>query len=181
MADPRSSIPRCALAQVFCSLESSYVNMKVLVIGGGGREHALVWKISQSPKIEKLYCAPGSAAIGELAEMCRHRTGTDRKTRRLRRQAKKSTSPSSDPNCRLLSASSIYSRNAGYAIFGPNREAAQLEGSKAFAKEILRDNAIPTAAFGYLHGCGMWQRILSPSKRLPSSSKPTALRPAKAS
>jgi phosphoribosylamine--glycine ligase len=121
--------------------------MKILVIGSGGREHALVWKISQSPNTKKIFCAPGSAAIGELAEIVAI--------------APEQIEPLADfagrekidltvvgPELPLTLGIVDLFQQRGLRIFGPNRLAAQLEGSKAFAKEILRDTGIPTAAFG---------------------------------
>ena len=121
--------------------------MKVLVIGGGGREHALVWKISQSPKIKKIYCAPGSAAIGEFAELVA--IGPEQIDRLADFAAKEKIDLTVvGPELPLTLGITDLFEERGLRIFGPNREAAQLEGSKAFAKEILRDNGIPTAAFG---------------------------------
>ena len=111
--------------------------MRILVIGSGGREHALVWKIRQSPRVTKIYCAPGSAAIGEFAEVCGDRTRANRTPRRFRRAKKKSISPSSDPELPLTLGIADLFESRGLRIFGPNKAAAQLEGSKAFAKEIL--------------------------------------------
>ena len=121
--------------------------MKVLVIGGGGREHALVWKISQSPKVKKIYCAPGSAAIGEIAEPVA--IGTDQIDRLADFAAKEKIDLTVvGPELPLTLGITDFFEARGLRIFGPNREAARLEGSKAFAKGILRDNGIPTAAFG---------------------------------
>jgi phosphoribosylamine--glycine ligase len=120
--------------------------MKVLVIGGGGREHALVWKISQSPKVKKIFCAPGSAAIGEFAELVA--IGPEQIDRLADFAAKEKIDLTVvGPELPLTLGITDLFEERGLRIFGPNREAAQLEGSKAFAKEILRDNAIPTAAF----------------------------------
>jgi phosphoribosylamine--glycine ligase len=120
--------------------------MKVLVIGGGGREHALVWKISQSLKVKKIFCAPGSAAIGEFAELVA--IGPEQIDRLADFAAKEKIDLTVvGPELPLTLGITDLFEERGLRIFGPNREAAQLEGSKAFAKEILRDNAIPTAAF----------------------------------
>jgi phosphoribosylamine---glycine ligase len=120
--------------------------MKLLVIGGGGREHALVWKISQSPKVKKIYCAPGSAGIGELAEMTA--IGPDQ-IEKLADFAEKEKIDLTivGPELPLTLGIADLFDSRGLRIFGPNRAAAQLEGSKAFAKEILEENRIPTAAF----------------------------------
>jgi len=121
--------------------------MKVLVIGSGGREHALVWKISQSPKVGKIYCAPGSAGIGEQAELIA--IGSEQ-TEKLAGFAEKEKIDLTvvGPELPLTLGITDLFESRGLKIFGPNKAAAQLEGSKAFAKEILKETNIPTAAFG---------------------------------
>ena len=121
--------------------------MKILVIGSGGREHSLVWKISQSPKVTKLFCAPGSAAIGELAECV---AINPEQIEKLANFAEKENIDLTvvGPELPLTLGISDLFESRGLKIFGPNKAAARLEGSKAFAKEILRENNIPTAAFG---------------------------------
>jgi phosphoribosylamine--glycine ligase len=121
--------------------------MKILVIGAGGREHALVWKISQSPRVEKIYCAPGSAAIGELAELVP--IASDQIERLADFAAKENIDLTVvGPELPLTLGIADLFESRGLRIFGPNKAAAQLEGSKAFAKDILHVNNIPTAAFG---------------------------------
>jgi len=120
--------------------------MKVLVIGGGGREHALVWKISQSPKIKKIYCAPGSAGIGELAECVAIAPEQIEKLAEFAEREKIHLTVVGPELPLTLGIADLF-ESRGLRIFGPNRAAAQLEGSKAFAKEILKANHIPTAAF----------------------------------
>ncbi|OGQ65214.1 MAG: phosphoribosylamine--glycine ligase [Deltaproteobacteria bacterium RIFCSPLOWO2_12_55_13] len=120
--------------------------MKVLVIGSGGREHALVWKISQSPKIKKIYCAPGSAGIGELAECVAIAPEQIEKLAEFA-ELEKIDLTVVGPELPLTLGIADLFESRGLRIFGPNRAAAQLEGSKAFAKEILKANHIPTAAF----------------------------------
>src|SRR6266550_7878287 len=121
--------------------------MKVLVIGSGGREHALVWKISQSPKVKKIYCAPGSAAIGELAACVAIGSGQSEKLGEFARQEKIDLTVVGPELPLTLGITDLF-ESRGLRIFGPNKAAAQLEGSKAFAKEILRENNIPTASSG---------------------------------
>lgn len=121
--------------------------MKVLVIGGGGREHALVWKISQSPRVSKIYCAPGSAGIGELAELVAI------KPEQIEQLADFAATEKIDltvvgPELPLTLGITDLFESRSLRIFGPNKAAAQLEGSKGFAKKILDENNIPTAAFG---------------------------------
>jgi phosphoribosylamine--glycine ligase len=121
--------------------------MKVLVIGSGGREHALVWKIRQSPRVTKIYCAPGSAAIGELAEP------VVIQPEQIEQLADFATKEKIDltvvgPELPLTLGIADLFESRGLRIFGPNKAAAQLEGSKAFAKEMLQKNNIPTASSG---------------------------------
>ena len=121
--------------------------MRILVIGSGGREHALVWKIRQSPRVTKIYCAPGSAAIGELAEPV---AIPAEKIEQLADFASKEKIDLTvvGPELPLTLGIADLFESRGLKIFGPNKAAAQLEGSKAFAKEILQQNNIPTAASG---------------------------------
>lgn len=121
--------------------------MKVLVIGSGGREHALVWKMSHSPRVSQIFCAPGSAAIAELATVVP--IGHDELESLATFAAKEAIDLTVvGPELPLTLGIVDLFESRGLRIFGPNRAAAQLEGSKAFAKEILQDNHIPTAAFG---------------------------------
>ena len=121
--------------------------MRILVIGSGGREHALVWKIRQSPRVTKIYCAPGSAAIGELAEPVAIQP------EQIEQLADFATKEKIDltvvgPELPLTLGIADLFESRGLRIFGPNKAAAQLEGSKAFAKEMLQENNIPTASSG---------------------------------
>ena len=137
--------------------------MKVLVIGGGGREHALVWKINQSPKVKKIFCAPGSAAIGEFAELVA--IGPEQIDRVADFAAKEKIDLTVvGPELPLTLGITDLFEERGLRIFGPNREAAQLEGSKAFAKEILRDNGIPTAAFGTFTDAALAKKFIAEQK-----------------
>ena len=121
--------------------------MKVLVIGSGGREHALVWKLSQSPRVKKIFCAPGSAAIAELADL------VPISPERIQQLAEFAATENIDltivgPELPLtLGIADVFSAQR-LRLFGPDRAAAQLEGSKTFAKELLKENHIPTASFG---------------------------------
>ncbi len=120
--------------------------MKVLVIGSGGREHALVWKIAQSPLVKKIYCAPGNPGIGELAENVSIAAS----------DIKKLLGFAEDNNIDLTVvgpedplADGIVDifEDAGLKIFGPNKAAARLEGSKAFSKKLMKKYKIPTAVY----------------------------------
>jgi phosphoribosylamine--glycine ligase len=121
--------------------------MRILVIGSGGREHALVWKIRQSPRVTKIYCAPGSAAIGELAEPVAIQP------EQIEQLVDFATKEKIDltvvgPELPLTLGIADLFESRSLRIFGPNKAAAQLEGSKAFAKEMLQENNIPTASSG---------------------------------
>src|SRR5438128_9760342 len=135
--------------------------MKVLVIGSGGREHALVWKISQSPKVHKIYCAPGSAAIGELAEIVA--IGPER-IEQLAEFAEKEKIDLTlvGPELPLTLGIADLFESRGLRIFGPNKAAAQLEGSKAFAKNILKENNILTPSFGTFTEAASAKRHIAP-------------------
>jgi phosphoribosylamine--glycine ligase len=121
--------------------------MKVLVIGSGGREHALVWKIAQSPRVEKVYCAPGNAGIGEIAELVDLAPDN---LKGLRQFAEKErieltvVGPELPLSLGVVDEFELY----GLKIFGPNQKATQIEASKAFAKGLLRRCNIPTPYFG---------------------------------
>ena len=118
--------------------------MKILVIGGGGREHALVWKLRQSPRVDKLYCAPGNAGMHEQAERVNIGAGEiDELADFAAREAVDLTVVG--PEQPLVAGVADLFEERGLKVFGPNREAARLEGSKAFAKELMLENGIPTA------------------------------------
>jgi phosphoribosylamine--glycine ligase len=134
--------------------------MKVLVIGGGGREHALVWKLKQSPKIERLYCAPGNAGIGEIAELVPIGVEEIDKLSNFAEREKIDLTVVGPELPLVLGITELFQKK-GLRIFGPGRDAAQLEGSKAFAKEILRENNIPTAAFGVFSDAGAAKKYLA--------------------
>src|SRR5262249_39178196 len=121
--------------------------MKILVVGSGGREHALGWKISQSPKVTRLYCAPSSAAIGELAECVAGGTEQIEEIPDFAGKEKIDLTVVGPELPLTLGISDLF-ESRGLRIFGPDKAAARLEGSKAFAKEILHQNNIPTASFG---------------------------------
>ncbi len=120
--------------------------MRILVVGGGGREHALVWKIAQSPLVKKVYCAPGNAGIAALAE-CVSLQSTD-----LEGLTDFATRQNIDltvvgPEAPLIAGIVDKFEARGLPVFGPSADPVRIEGSKAFAKEIMRASGIPTAAF----------------------------------
>ena len=120
--------------------------MQILVLGGGGREHAIVWKLAQSKKVEKIYCAPGNPGIAQLAE-CVNLDTTDNKG--LAHWAKEHHIDLTvvGPEVPLVAGVADEFRAQGLAIFGPNAQAAAIEGSKAFSKELMKKYNIPTAFF----------------------------------
>lgn len=120
--------------------------MKVLVVGGGGREHALVWKIAQSPKVEKIYCAPGNAGIAAHAE-CLDISATDITGLLTFAYNERIDLTVVGPEAPLVAGIVDEFENHGLKIFGPNKAAAELEGSKKLAKEIMEKYDIPTARY----------------------------------
>lgn len=120
--------------------------MKILVIGSGGREHALVWKLKQSPSVTQVYCAPGNAGT---AIDC---TNVDISATDIPRLIKFATKEQIDltvvgPEGPLVLGIVDEFQKAGLRIFGPSKKAAELEGSKKFAKEMMRKANVPTADF----------------------------------
>jgi phosphoribosylamine--glycine ligase len=120
--------------------------MNIFVIGSGGREHALVWKLAQSEKTSKIYCAPGNAGIAELAE-CLPIAVTDIEALAAFAKEKKIDLTVVGPESSLVAGVVDLFTRQGLTIFGPNREAARLEGSKVFSKKFLKKYGIPTADF----------------------------------
>jgi len=120
--------------------------MNVLVIGGGGREHALVWKISQSPKVSKVFCAPGNAGIAEIAE-CLPIDPMDTEALLAAAVENKIDLTVVGPEAPLVAGVVDIFEAAGQRVFGPCRAAALLEGSKVFAKTFMARHRIPTASF----------------------------------
>lgn len=120
--------------------------MKILIIGSGGREHALAWKIKQSPRVEKIYCAPGNGGISEIAE-CVNIEVMDIPALVKFAKEKKIDLTVVGPESPLVAGIVNEFEKAKLKIFGPSREAAQLEGSKVFAKEFMHRRNIPTAVF----------------------------------
>lgn len=120
--------------------------MKVLVVGSGGREHSLVWKIKQSSKVVKVYCAPGNAGIQRLAE-CVDISATDVKGLCDFAQQEGIDLTVVGPESSLVEGIVDSFEANGLRIFGPTKDAAILEGSKVFTKEFLEKYNIPTAEF----------------------------------
>lgn len=120
--------------------------MKILVVGGGGREHALVWKIAQSPLVKKVYCAPGNAGIAQDAECVS--LGAEDIMGLVQFVREKSIDLTVvGPEAPLVMGLADELRRKGFKVFGPTQAGAELEGSKVFAKRLMHKHAIPTAAF----------------------------------
>ena len=140
--------------------------MRVLLIGSGGREHALAWALSASPLLTKLFAAPGNAGICER--------------RRMRRARPKITLPSSPsagrekidlvvvgPEAPLVAGLVDDLEAAGIRAFGPSKAAAQLEGSKGFTKDLCREAGIPTAGYAPLRRRGTRRATMSDATQAP--------------
>jgi len=120
--------------------------MKVLIIGGGGREHAMVWKLRQSPRISKVYCAPGNGGIAAEAECVAADVKKVESLLAVAEQIKPDLTVIGPELPLTLGVVDEFTRR-GWKIFGPTRAAAQLESSKSFAKEFMQRHHIPTAHY----------------------------------
>jgi phosphoribosylamine--glycine ligase len=120
--------------------------MKILVVGGGGREHALAWKLAQSPHCTKLFAAPGNPGIAEVAE-CIEVGGEDVPGLLALARREKIDLTVVGPEVALVEGIVDAFEAAGLRVFGPNREAAQVEGSKSWSKAVMKHHAVPTAEF----------------------------------
>ncbi|MCL5102567.1 MAG: phosphoribosylamine--glycine ligase [Armatimonadetes bacterium] len=118
--------------------------MKLLIIGSGGREHTLAWKLAQSDKVKKLYAWPGNAGIGAIAERV---GGSVMDIKGIADFAEQELIDLTvvGPESPLIVGLADEIEKRGLKVYGPNREAAQMEGSKVFAKRLMLDNGIPTA------------------------------------
>ncbi|HLB90231.1 MAG TPA: phosphoribosylamine--glycine ligase [Terriglobales bacterium] len=120
--------------------------MKVLVIGSGGREHALVWKLRQSPRVSKVYCAPGNGGIADEAECLAADVKSVESLVALANQTRPDLTIVGPELPLQLGVVDEFSRR-GWRIFGPTKAAARLESSKSFAKQFLQRHRIPTAHY----------------------------------
>ena len=118
--------------------------MKILVLGGGGREHALVWKLKQSPRVEKIWCAPGNGGIAADAECVPMDAGEVGAIVALAEKIQPDLTVVG-PELPLVNGLTDAFRQRNWAVVGPSQQAAQLEGSKVFSKEFLQRHRIPTA------------------------------------
>lgn len=120
--------------------------MKVLIVGGGGREHAIAWKLAQSKRVERIFCAPGNAGIAEVAEC------VEIGVMEFERLAAFSIEKEIDfvivaPDDPLVAGAVDVLESRGLRVFGPDKKAAILEGSKAFSKDLMKKYGIPTAGY----------------------------------
>lgn len=120
--------------------------MKILVVGSGGREHALVWKIAQSPLVEKIYCAPGNGGISRIAECVPIKVMDIEGIVRFSKENKIDMVVVA-PDDPLAAGMVDALEDAGIRAFGPRKAAAIIEGSKAFSKDLMKKYGIPTAGY----------------------------------
>ncbi len=120
--------------------------MKVLIVGGGGREHAIAWKVAQSRKVDKLYCAPGNAGIAQVAECVDIGVMDFEKLTAFAREQDIDLTIIG-PDDPLAAGAADAFEAAGLRVFGPVKSAAILEASKAFSKDLMKKYHIPTAAY----------------------------------
>lgn len=120
--------------------------MKILVVGGGGREHAICWKLSNEKNVEKIYCAPGNPGIAEVAE-CVNIGDSD--IDELAKFAKENEIDITvvGPEVPLVMGITDVFESQGLKVFGPNKRCARLEGSKAFSKDFMTRHNLPTAKY----------------------------------
>ena len=124
--------------------------MKVLIVGSGGREHAIAWKVAQSPMVDKIYCAPGNAGIGEIAECVNiGAMEFDKLTAFAKEKDIDLTVIGMDEP--LVGGIVDAFEAEGLKVFGPRKNAAILEGSKAFSKALMKKYGIPTAEYETFH------------------------------
>ena len=120
--------------------------MKVLIVGSGGREHAIAWKVSKSEKVDKIYCAPGNAGIAEVAECVNIGAMEFNKLVAFAKEKEIDLTiiGMDDP---LVGGVVDEFEKEGLRVFGPRKNAAILEGSKAFSKDLMKKYNIPSAAY----------------------------------
>ena len=121
--------------------------MKILVVGGGGREHALVWKLAQSPKADKIFCAPGNAGIARIAECVPIKADDIVALTDFAKKQKINLTVVGPEIALVAGITDAFERN-GLKIFGPSKRASQLEGSKSYAKTFMQKYNIPTSNYG---------------------------------
>ncbi len=148
--------------------------MKVLVVGGGGREHALCWKIARSPLLDRLFCAPGNAGTAEVAENV-DISATDIPA--LLNFAKENGIDLTvvGPEAPLVEGLADAFREEGLLVFGPDRKAAEIEGSKAFCRTLCRTHKIPSPPFQVFEDSKLAQAYLANRQNWPVVIKASGL------
>ena len=139
--------------------------MNILILGSGGREHALAWKIAASPLTDKLYCAPGNAGIAQEAECVALDHRRPRGGDRLLPRRSKIDFVVVGPEAPLCAGIVDDLEAAGIKAFGPTKWAARLEGSKGFTKDLCKANNIPTAAYERFKGAARGEGLRAPERR----------------
>ena len=137
--------------------------MKVLIVGSGGREHAIAWSVAKSSKVEKIYCAPGNAGIAEFAECVPIGAMEFEKLAAFAKENEIDLTivGMDDP---LVGGIVDVFEAEGLRVFGPRKNAAILEGSKAFSKELMQKYGIPTAAYTTVTSADDARKVLADSK-----------------
>ncbi len=144
--------------------------MKILVLGGGGREHALVWKLRESPRVEKIWCAPGNGGIAAEAECVSIDAGDVASVVALAEKIQPDLTVVG-PELPLVNGLTDAFRQRNWAVVGPSKQAAQLEGSKIFSKKFLARHHIPTAPM-----CGAYNSSADAYKALNSVAYPVVIK-----
>jgi phosphoribosylamine--glycine ligase len=124
---------------------AEFTDMKILVIGSGAREHALVWKLRQSPQVKHVWCAPGNDGIAQIGECVAANLGDVSGIADIARKLSPDLTIVGPEQPLVLGVANEFAKR-GLSIIGPSRDAAQLEGSKVFAKEFMQRHGIPTAS-----------------------------------
>src|SRR5437867_1407970 len=127
--------------------------MKILVIGSGGREHALAWKLKQSPFAERIFCAPGNAGTAEIGENVAIPASDLGELIRFAKENRVDLTVVGPDDPLAAGIVDLFAAE-GLRIFGPTKAAARLESSKIFAKELMRAQKVPTAEAGTFAGSG---------------------------
>ena len=140
--------------------------MKILVVGSGGREHALVWKLRQSPLVQQIWCAPGNAGTGLDAENLNIPADDLPRLMKFARDRAVDLTVVG-PEAPLVAGIVDEFRRNGLTIFGPTAAAARLEGSKVFTKKLLRRASIPTADFAVFNRCAEAERYIEEGPEQP--------------
>ena len=137
--------------------------MKVLIVGSGGREHAIAWKVAQSNQVDQIYCAPGNAGIAEYATCVNIGAMELEKLAEFAKENKIDLTIIGMDDPLVAGVVDVFERN-GLRVFGPRKNAAIIEGSKAFSKDLMKKYNIPTAAYENFTDSGAALKYLRTSK-----------------